>query len=677
MGWRDKYKKPEIAPREIGGGLTTEDQQQLVSKPEGPMTKFMGRAGDVIREGGTAGPLEQAAASLPTEPADRARFYASQRFPDDPQALNTRYGINNGRIFYVDDDGRAFFEESEATIPTSLEELGETGKAIAGSTGSMLPAIGAAVGGVATSFMGGVPGAAAGGAAGSGVRQTLASAITGEEKEISERALQAGGEAALGALGQGAGLGVARLLKPLGKTPVFSPRQTSEIAGLKAKSEATGIPLTAAELAGSKDLITRQKILAGTPEGAPIFEDFQVNRNDVIRDALYNKLFKDISPEDTVMGGMEAGVKGAREAVGQARAKMQREAAPLYEKAYEVEDVDIAPVMQAIKGKIADAAPPVRAALQRIGSELKNGGNRLAKIDNLKKMLDDQINRAKTGQETGIGKTQAYHLSDIRSLMVRQADEASPDYKAARQIYEEGMPTAASTERGVVGKIAKLEEERAMGAAKKLFSPQLSSPQTVAKARDEFIRAGQEKEWDSLVRSHLQDVFENIPEGQFGQIPNVGGQFYKAIYGNAKKMSMINEAVKHNPEIGRSLTWMMEVLRASGRAAKGESMTAFAQAGQKALEREARGVLPAMIESVEIWKSPSRIASYLNEVRTGKYAREMSKLLTDPEGLSKLKELKKLGSKSAGAIIGLSQLLTRVPGASIETAEDVKPGDFK
>ena len=631
--------------------------------PDSPMSKFM-EGGGIVTGPGEASSFNQAVASLPTDLAARAKYYASQRFPNDPAAI-TRYGVQDGKIYYVDDQGQGHFEESEMRLPTSVADIPEAaaegGKAIAGSAGPALPVIAGTAGGILTAgAAGGVPGAAAGGAAGDVVRQGAAYLATGEEKSVIDRLMQTGGAALQEGAGQAIGLGVAKAVSGLGRTPVYdipSATKTGDMA------KALDIPLTAGEQTGSKALLSRQARLGMTTQGEDIFENFYRIRNDKVRAATY-KILDALSPEKSVMEASDAGVRGAQSAVGFERKALQRAARPYYEAAEQVSDVNVKPVLDLIDDKMTKVAAPVAAKLRRVRADLvtKEGDEllpdgRLVKIDEVKKWLDDEI--ASAGRkDSGIGTAQKHHLEEVRKLLVGQADEASDAYATARGIYEAGMPSAAKVEQGMTGKIAKLQYDDVIKATRTMFSPRLSSPESIRIARLAFNKAGKQQEWNALTRAYIQDTLESIPESAVGNPTNLGGTVFKALYGSPKKVAMLREALEGTPGTLKDVEYLMQVLQASGKAAKGQSWTVFADRGMKELAKESKPGALAMAETVQVWKQPARFFQWWADMAEGKYARRMSEILTSPEGITKLRELRKLSPASAGAIIGFAHLIT-------------------
>lgn len=604
----------------------------------------------------------QVAASLPTDEMAKVDYFASKRFPALSQAAaRDRYFWKDNRLAYKADDGNAYYEEPTATPPTSVNDAVQDVKAVASLTGPAIPATAGAIGGVLTSgTAGGVPGAAAFAVGGDAIRQGLAHLITGEEKSWGDRAWQAGKSGAEMGVGQLLGHGLTKVIP--GKTPTFDIPAATNVGDAARKFD---IPLTAGEETGNRTLLRRQKILANTTDADVTFENFYRGRNEKVGQAV-NSLLTSISPTGTsprIASGMA--VEGAQAAVKGARAEMQAQAKPIYEVALQPGNIVELPAIQ------KNLDPAEQAILKHVTNTIRNDpvlgpkiqgwqDNAMFTLDQVKKNTDSMISAA---QQAGDG-YRASILTGFKNNLLKTMDQAHPEYANARAIYEEGMPAATNIERGVVGDMAKLENNDVLRASQTIFGKG-SSPEDIRAARAAFEAAGKkgalpnwQDNWNALVRSHLEQTFNEIPESSTGAVTNVGGTFYKAVYGNTRKKAMLEAATEHNPGLQADMLDLMTALNATGRAMKGESITAFAQMGQKELANEAKGFIPKAIETIEVWRTPSRFANYIADIQAGKYNARMAELLTTPEGRQKLKELRKLGPGSAGAVVGLSQLLT-------------------
>lgn len=611
-----------------------------------------------------AGYGTQAIGSLPTDETQRVRFFASRRFPNMPTTkAMERYGYRDGRLFYLDDDGKAFYEESDFEPPTSLENINSTGKAMMGGVGPAMPVVaGTAAGVMTTPILGGVPFAGLGGAAGDVTRQFAANRLAGEkDRPWSDRAMQTGGAALSEAVGQGLGALGARTMNRFGRTPSYDIPTSNQVMQ---DARQLGVSLTPGEATGNRALIRRQKVLQNTTEADEIFENFYNIRNEQVRNASL-KWMQQIAPGDEGARVYAAqGREGAEAAVGAARKEMQAQAAPYYERALLPDNLIPAQTVGSVNGvaisaKEAFEDPLVASLVKRARSDQDYGpslgdlpNTSMVVVDRTKKYIDGQISAARQAGD----RERVNLLQGAKEKLLAVADKAYPDYKYARSIYEDGMPGATAIEKGLVGKAARVSEAEELSAPRVIFGRN-SSPAAVRQARQAFSKAGKEQEWNALVRSYIEQTLDEIPESSTGAVVNLGGSFRKSLMGNGRKMGMLKEALADNPEALKTLTQMSNTLAATGKAMKGESITAFAQQGQKELAREGMGWGPRIIETAAVWNTPQRIAAYWADLNAGKYNKRMAELLTTEDGLKQLAELRQLSSTSRGAVIGLSHLL--------------------
>lgn len=623
-----------------------------------------------------AGLSTQAAASLPTDDQNRAEYFAKQRgIPLD------RYFYKDDRLAYVDSDGRAYFEEPRLRAPTTAENIKQYPKVLASGAGPAMPMVGGVVGGLAAMGEGpvgwgtAVPQAAAGGGFMDMARQFLANQITGEQKPLADRAAQTGGAMIQEGVGQLFGNAGSKALSIFGRTPAFNVPDTTK---LRTSAERWKIPLTVGEETGNRTLIRRQKILGNTTEGEQTFTDFYNGRNEAVGNAV-NELLSKVSRQASPRMGSQSGVEGAQAGRRAVQREVSETARPFYETAIDnnpqrfwSEDAEALfsrPSMQEAIGAAKKLAAEEGRTLtvptfengKRVGDEIVPDWR---SWDYMKKALDGIIE----SQTNEAGRVSQYGRSVIatQKQLMEVLDKANPAWAKARGTFANEVPLRDAVEKGVVGDVARLEGNDVLRAAPIIFGKG-SSPEDIKMARSAFEKAGALQNWDDLLRAHLQQVFNEIPESSVGSITNLGGTYRKAILGNKRKREMLEAAFSHRPELWNETLDLMQVLDATGRAMKGESITAFAQAGQRELEKEGGGLGPAIIESVELWRTPSRVAKYWADLNTSKYSARQAELLTTPEGRKVLREIKKLGPTSAGSVIALSHFLT---GAGVAGASD-------
>ena len=621
-------------------------------------------------------------ANLPTAMKDKIRVYARARFP--AMATNdamSRYGWDEeGRIFFRDTDGKVKYETTEFSAPwgkpsaDAARAMEGNWKALAAGGPGGAPVATGTGAGVAMTKLGAtraIPGVGGVAMATDVARQALAAGLTGEEKPLAARAmqtlgvgLQEGGGQALGHMGAA---GLARF----GKMPAYdlSPSEAHTAEGFGH----FGIRGTPGEKFNNPDLIRRQQLVGDTTGARPIVAENYAARNVEVERAVYEQLNR-MSGETSVYNAAVKGSAGAKAAAEHARKQLQKEAKPFYDEAEKVNDVDTMPVIELIDEKLATVSPPVASLLKRFraslvrkskvdGKDMEYAEHRLGSIDEVKKWMDTEYAKA-ASRESSIGSAQAHHIKEVRALLVQQADEASDAaggyYRKARNIYEEGVGPVGEIEKGVVGYVGRLEAHRRLTAARTILSPRTSSPELVAQARDAYAAAGKQKEWAAMVRAYAQELFEDIPRtAASGATTNLGGTYRKAILGTPRKQAMLAEAFRGMPgNPGPNFLWLMDVLEASGRAMKGESWTAIAQAGQKELAAEAKPILAAGLETIEVWRTPSRIANWWSDAATGRYAARWAELLFAPDAVNRIAELRKLSPRSAGAIVGVAHLST-------------------
>ena len=492
-------------------------------------------------------------------------------------------------------------------------------------------------------------------------------------------------------MGQVVGHGIAKGLKPFGRTPEYNLPESNV---LRDKAAEHGIFLFPAEETGNRQLLRQQKILANSQYSDDIISDKYLERNNQVNSAI-NRLAARIDPLRTSpRATAQYGVEGAQGAVKQARQDLRDFVSPMYKRALETNAPARMMPDEALMAR--PSMGPAVAYAQKVAAEkgqkitvptFENGQRVKDEIvpdwlswDRIKRSLDATV-KAETdqfGRPTDYGKAVADTTKELRGQM----DLANPGYAVARRAFEEAEPARRAIEQGPVGDAAKLTGDDVMLAPQKLFGFG-SSPQGVREARDAFFNGGKvplaaakkqlvdagmieeaaklknpgEEQWNSLLSSHIQQVFRQVPDSSVGAITNVGGTLRKALVGNEWKRDLMDAAFEHDPKLKANFNGLMDVLDATGRAMKGESATAFFQMGQKELAQEAKGIVPKLIDTMEVWRQPGRFAQYYADIQTGKYAAKMAKLLTSPNGRDQLRQLRTIGPNSKAGTIFLGHML--------------------
>lgn len=619
--------------------------------------------------------------SLPTDEMARVRFLAKQRFPNLSQndAVD-RYFYKDNRLAYRGDDGSSYYEDPTLSWPASMPAIAEDAKVAANNVGPAMPQAGSFLGGLTAigegppGWLSGVPAAAGGASLFDMARQGLAHLFTGEEKPWSARAEQTGGAAVEGGVSQIGANGMARGVQGI-KALTIPAYNVPDVSQRIANAKQFGISLTPAEETGNRTLINRQRLLQNTSGSDQVFDQFYRNRNDQVSGAV-DRTLQSLDPGQAAAAGSvgppppaapqytsprlgaQSGVEGAQAVVNDVRSGMAKAAAPYYQKSLAPGNMiplrtlqdTLAPDEQTILQSVINNA----RGDQVLGPKLQGWqDNSMYVLDAAKKSIDPMI---KAAQDAG-DPYRASILQGLQRKLLGTMDTAFPDYAKARSIYTEGYPTRSFVENGPIGDIAGLQNNDVNQAGRILFGP-TSSPEDVRAAKTAFQNAGKMDQWNALAGSYLRGIFNTVPDATAGTIPNIGTMYRKAVFGNPQKRAVIQATFDHNPQFLNNWNALMDTLDATGAATRSDSITAFAQQGQKQLEREGGGWGPRLMDAVEAWNIPSNVASYWRAINVGKYADRQAQLFTTPEGRETLAEMRKLGPKSAGAIIALSNFLT-------------------
>lgn len=577
-----------------------------------------------------AGFLDLAESYRADDPQTRMRILAENRFPDLPESERmARYRMTPKGPAYLSDDGQWYLSEPDGFVQGAKQfgasALGHI-ESLGGSTAGAI--MGTAAGGP----LGGLLGAALGGAGGEGFRKTHANLAYDEPQtslgNIKDMAVEAGFAAA----GEGAGQLVG---KALSRKAVRDISRYDDVAAsnLAMKADKAGITLTPAEVTNLRSLINRQTLLRDLPDSADIVEDFLKLRNKQVQRGVYQYLQR-LSPEQTPHFAYKKGAKaaeGAREALEQSRMKA---ASPYYQQAAD-DTVNIAPVLENLQGRIKQfSGTKVGKTLSQLDKALKNGDqpkNLIGQLDAVKGDMDDLIAKAKRDGR----KTRLRELTAFKHELVSAMDEASPAYRTGRQIFEERSLPINELDKSLAGDMIREGNQAAPDLGKVLFGRR-SSPAAVKQAR-KIITVHDPNSWNAVVRGHIQNTLEEMADSSVGEAANLGGMFRKRLLGTSTKQTMLRNALDNNQY--QALMDLSDVLEATGRAMKGQSMTAQRGEMIRELRREAT---PAASNLIAPHRIPSKVAEWYQDIKLGRYAEQLARIMTDPDGMMKLRTQVKL-----------------------------------
>ena len=630
-------------------GSVIQEQAALHSIPKksygSPITGMGGSPGPTAEEkmrtmpikGAEGGPgfLESMRLGTMEDTQTKIDQLAKKRFPSLPlEEARKRYGVVGGDIIFVDDEGQ-LNREISGFISGSGEFLGESGPAI--------------VGGVIGGMTGGPGGAALGAAGGEALKKDFA--LTQGDKQTALGNLRdLGIEAILNAVGWKVGdlfgkkIIDRRTVKDIAK---FDKSQTEKLMDTARRY---GIELTPAEASDLGSLIAQQTRLGMSFDDAgDIIRQFYQRRAQQV-DRAVNQELGGVPPASEV--GAEARTVG-KQFVEDARSARDTAAGPMYDLA---KNKTLIPEKEFMRFESDDY---IRGILDKIASDPKYGlmdtpRNSFQVIDQAKKAIDDEISTALRAGK----KYEAQVIAKKRDALVRLADQKFPGYKEARDVWRRQNAPVEEAENSLLGQLAGLKDTRLASVADKILSSKNIDAADVRQARRIFSSQGKEKSWDDLINVYLRRQWEDIRLPQSGSEINKGANFKKAVFGTERQQKILEAAM--GPKRFKSFKDLMDVLEATGRVPKGQSMT---QPAQVAAKEEAFEVSPlASRAKVDIADplSSFNLRDWWVNAKVKDWQTQIANVITNPGSLKELEKLRKLKSLSPASQDAISITSTAI-----------------
>lgn len=609
-------------------------------------------------------------AGIPTDKQAAINYFAKQR-----GISPRRYTVIDGDIAYQADDGK-FYKE--------VVGAGAKAAYYAPDVAEMVPDIAAGIALAPTALVnplvaaGGVGGVAAGT---NYLRQKIGQAIAGQEIDPYQVGLA-------GLLSGGAELA------PVARQAMVERRLAKDIAqvnpntvaSLRSKAGKVGIDLTPAELTDMASLFAQQKVIGNVPESTKKMQDFYKKREGQVQNAVDDYLSTLSKVEDQAVAG-NRGVQALevqRENLIRARSDA---VAPIYQAAFDSSvPVNTQPVLDQIDnmmrtqpptGKAAGYLRRVRDLLQR--PEIDVEGNvlntmraedRLPNLQNAKFEIDAMLKDEAFGS---LDKTIQGQITGIKNNLVERMGAENADYVAANRMFERlSAPINEFNERITGVSLMQMSPDNLKNFANRIF--QNPSPETIKYAKQQITAGGGEEAWNAVTRAFLEEQWtlaKKPSKSQQGAKFDTGNTWQNVIMGDPKQMKAMQAAL--NPAQFQALRDLAEVLEAAGRVKKLGSDTAFNQLITEELMKNppatsiTTGVARATGAALQPQNWGKMIADWAVKKDASANAANIANIITSPDGISRLKELKKMSPTSAKRWAGMAQLLS---GAGILAIED-------
>lgn len=609
-----------------------------------------------------AGALTSFMAGVPTDKQAAIRFFAQRRgIPEN------RYQVIGGDIAYQADDGK-FYKEVSGVLPNIayytpdvLEMTPDIAAGVAMAPVSIASPLGTAA---AATTVGSV-------AAGTNIiRQKIAERLAGQEFDVSQPII--------------AGLlsGGAELVPAVRKG--FVERRTARdiaqvnpsiVQSLRSKAGKYNIPLTPGELTGLSSLLGQQKVIGNAPDSSVKMQKFYKEREAKVQSAVDDYLGTLSQVEDAAI----AGNRGVA-ALEKQREKLiaDREAAtePIYTAAFERSvPVDTAPVLNQIdnmlktqpsNGRAAGYLRKIKDLLQRPeidvdGNELKTlmPENRLPNLQNSKFEIDAMF---KEDAFSSLDKTVQAKLSAIKENLLTQMGKDNPAYIEANRAFERfSQPLNEFNERITGVSLMQMSPDNIKNFSNRIFAN--PSPGTIQYAKKQIVAGGGEEAWNAVTRAFLEEQWtlaKKPAKTQQGAKLDTGNTWQNIIIGDPKQMKAMQAAL--SPDQFKALRDLAEVLEAAGRAKKLGSDTAFNQLINEELFKNppitsvTTGVA-RVVGGIKLDQPAKVLSDWAIRRDAAANAGNIANIITSPDGINRLKELRQMSPTSAKRWAGTAQLL--------------------
>jgi hypothetical protein len=607
---------------------------------------------------------------VPTDKQAAINYFAKQR-----GISPRRYTVIDGDIAYQADDGK-FYKE--------VVGLGATSAYYAPDVLELAPDIAAGVALAPTALVN--PLVAAGGvgavsAASNLARQMFANLTAGQKVDPYQVGLAGllSGTAELAPVARQA-MVERRLAKDIAQV------NPNVVASLRAKAGKVGVDLTPAELTDMASLFAQQKVVGNVPESTKKMQDFYKRREGQVQNAVDDYLSSLSKVDDPAVAG-NRGIQ-ALEVQKENLIKARSDAvAPIYQAAFDSSvPVNTQPVLDQIDNMLKTQPPTGKASgyLRKIkdliqrpdidaeGNVLKTfkPEDRLPNLQNAKFEIDSMLKDEAFGS---LDKTIQGQITGIQKNLVERMGADNADYVAANRAFERlSAPINEFNERITGVSLMQMSPDNLKNFANRIF--QNPSPETIKYAKKQIIAGGGEEAWNAVTKSFLEEQWtlaKKPSKTQQGAKFDTGNTWQNVIMGDPKQMKAMQAALP--PASFQALRDLAEVLEAAGRVKKLGSDTAFNQLITEELMKNppvtsiTTGVARATGAALQPLQYGKMIADWATRKDASANAANIADIITSPDGISRLKELKKMSPTSAQRWAGLAQLLS---GAGIIGLEE-------
>jgi hypothetical protein len=651
------YKPTAPAPQETYRGSVTDEFLSISPRVGSGQFPSISAPTAIADPRMSAGAGTAFMGGIPTDKQSAIKYFAEKR-----GIPASRYRVIDGNIAYQAEDGK-FYKEIVTPLETAgyyapdvLEAVPEVATGIATSVASPAVAIPATMG-------------VAGGA--NYLRQKIGEQLTGTPVDPLQVGISAGTA------------GIAEAV-PFGVKALRERKTVRDIAGLDAqamkelqsRARDLNISLTPAEVTQLNSLMSQQKVLGNIPDSSKKMQQFYEFRETEQIQPAVEKFLSQVSDvtEQTQAGKLGIDALTARKA--QLEEARELSTKPLYDASFaEAQPVDVTNLVKNIDEKLKTAKGEQAAFLTRTksllykeppvidanGNVLRQGvlDDRLDALQNAKFQMDKMFKEEPFGS---LDKKIQGQLKDIQNNLVRTMGVNNPKYLEANKAFAEASkPIEEFAERKTGTSLTQISPDNLNQFASRVFAG--NDPNTIRYVKQQ-IEATNPEAWQAVTRAYMQDVWEKSltpSKTQKGVKLDSGAEWQNLLLGSRKQQDSLRAAL--GDDAFMALRDLSSVLKSAGSVKKLGSDTAFNQQILKEMQRDAEldptGIAARIVGtgiSPQDWGR--RINEWASERAFAKNADKLADIITSPQGMQQLKELRQMSPTSAKTWAAWSQLLT-------------------
>lgn len=540
-----------------------------------------------------------ARASLAPDVNDQIKRYADHFGVDTNQ-----FGVVNGEIVrWLPQEnayakvvptigaGTGVLDKAARTLPQSASGLGPALPQAAGTAAGALsaplglPSVGIAAGAAGVTDF---------------ARQATDRWLAGEP--LNTDWLNVGGQAALAAVGQGVGVGAAKLLtsNPLSvgtydRLKAIDPRVQQAATDLEADAKARGVDLSAGQSTGLSSVMQQERMLGRFPETTDTVFNFTKNQRQVQVPQAINDEITKLSPAtgeaavgqfrdaaDTVLGAaLKDRSAQAQTSYGTALNKPpfwtdQTYTSPVAGRPdFTLDDLMQSPSMQpaiararqlSLENRAGDLTVPTYENGKAVARDVVPGWR---DWDYIKQGLDAEISGPGTKPPEQGGGLNAWGnaVSKTRKELLSVLDPQNPDWVAARLQYGSASGTVNEMLDGGLGILKQLKDAQPLdrvAVVRRIFDAGNLTPEEIGRMRGSFYLGGQKDSWNTGVAAWLSDKLADSTKAA-GLNGNLPGQFYKSVWLDPRQKAILQSALAGDPTRAQGISKLMDVVAASAR----------------------------------------------------------------------------------------------------------------